>query len=142
MKISARNVFRGKVTSLREGPISAEVEVTTANGDKIVATVTDGSVKALGIAAGKEAAAIVKAPWVVLVADAPEYRFTARNQWSGKVTRVSRGAINSLVELALPGGTSLQSVVTNAAVDELGLAAGVPVTALVKASHVLLGVSQ
>lgn len=140
MKISARNAFRGKVTALREGPISAEVEVTTASGDKIVATVTDGSVKALGMAVGKEAVALVKASWVVLMAGAPEYRFTARNQLSGKVAKVSRGAVNSQVEVELSGGTALHAVVTNEAVGELALAVGTPVTALIKASHVLLGV--
>lgn len=71
---------------------------------------------------------------------APEYRFTARNQLSGKVAKVSRGAVHSQGEVALPGGTALHAVVTNDAVEELGLVAGVPVTTLIKASHVLLGV--
>jgi molybdate transport system regulatory protein len=140
MRISTRNVFRGKVTALREGPISAEVEISTANGDRIVATVTDASVKSLGIGLGKEAVALVKAPWVVLMTGTPEYRFTARNQLSGKVAKVARGAVNSQVEVALPGGATVNAVVTNEAADELGLSAGVAVTALIKASHVLLGV--
>lgn len=140
MKISARNVFRGKVTALHEGPISAEVEVTTASGDKIVATVTDGSVKTLGIAVGKEAVAIIKAPWVILVAGEPEYRFTARNQLSGKVAKIDHGAVNSVVAVALPGGAVVHAVITNEAAEELGLADGVAVTALIKASHVLLAV--
>lgn len=49
MPISARNLFRGQVTALREGPVNAEVELTTATGDRIVATVTDASVKSLGV---------------------------------------------------------------------------------------------
>lgn len=140
MAMSARNVFRGKVTALNEGPINAEVEVTTANGDRIVAMVTDTSVKSLGIAAGKEAVAIIKAPWVVLMTGEPEYRFSARNQLQGVVAKITRGPVNSQVTLALAGGSSLGAVVTNDAADELGLKMGVAVMAMFKASNVLLGV--
>lgn len=140
MAISARNVFRGKVTAMHEGPVNAEVEVTTANGDRIVAMVTDTSVKSLGIAAGKEAVAIIKAPWVVLMTGKPEYRFSARNQLQGTVVKITRGPVNSQITLTLAGGSSLGAVVTNDAADELGLKAGAAVMAMFKASNVLLGV--
>jgi molybdate transport system regulatory protein len=141
MAISARNVFRGKVTALHEGPINAEVEVTTASGDKIVAMVTDTSIKSLAIAVGKEAVAIVKAPWVVLMSGKPEFRFSARNQLQGKVAKLGRGQVNTQVTLALSGGSSLSAVVTNEAADEMGLAVGAEVVAMFKASNVLLGVA-
>jgi molybdate transport system regulatory protein len=140
MAISARNVFRGKVTALHEGPINAEVEITTATGDRIVAMVTDASIKSLGIASGKEAVAIVKAPWVVLLTGKQEYRFSARNQLKGKVSKVARGAVNSQVAVMLSGGSVVNAVITNEAADELGLAVGAETTAMFKASHVLLGV--
>lgn len=140
MAISARNVFRGKVTALHEGPINAEVEVTTASGDRIVAMVTDASIKSLGIALGKEAVAVIKAPWVVLMTGKAEFHFSARNQLQGKVAKVGRGQVNSQVTLTLAGGGSLGAVVTNDAADELGLKVGAEVTAMFKASHVLLGV--
>jgi molybdate transport system regulatory protein len=140
MPISARNIFRGKVTALHEGPINAEVEITTATGDRIVAMVTDASIKSLGIAAGKEAVAIIKAPWVVLMTGKAEFRFSARNQLAGKVSKISRGAVNSQVAVTLAGGGALAAVVTNEAADELKLAVGGDVTAMFKASHVLVGV--
>lgn len=140
MAISARNVFRGKVSALREGPINAEVEITTASGDKIVAMVTDASIKSLGIAAGKEAVAVIKAPWVVLMTGKAEYRFSARNQIKGTVAKLTRGPVNSQVTLTLAGGSSLGAVVTNDAADELGLKVGAEAVAMFKASNVLLGV--
>lgn len=140
MAISARNVFRGKVTALSEGPINAEVEITTASGDRIVAMVTDASIKSLGIAAGREAVAVIKAPWVILTTGKPEFRFSARNQLPGKVSKVARGAVNSQVTLTLGGGGPLNAVVTNEAADELGLKVGADVIVMFKASHVLLGV--
>ncbi len=140
MKVSARNVFTGKITSLVDGAVNAEVELTTAGKDKLVAIVTEGSVKSLGLAVGKEAVAYVKAPWVMLLTGPQNVRFSARNQLSGKVSALVKGAINSEVGIQLPGGTVVYSVVTNEAVSELGLAVGVPATALIKASHVILGV--
>ncbi|MDR3369523.1 TOBE domain-containing protein [Rhodoferax sp.] len=140
MAISARNVFTGKVTSLKEGPINAEVEITTPGGDKIVAMVTDNSIKSLGLAVGKEAVAVVKAPWVTLLTGTPTYRFSARNQLSGSVCGMVKGAVNCQVNVALPGGTIVTAVVTAGAAADLGLAEGSSVVALFKASQVLLGV--
>ena len=61
MKVSARNVFEGTITALIDGQVNAEVEFTTAGGDRLVAVVTEGSVKALGLAPGKPVVALVKA---------------------------------------------------------------------------------
>ncbi|TLS17539.1 MAG: transporter, partial [Betaproteobacteria bacterium] len=69
MKTSARNVFSGKVSALTAGAINTEVEITTDGGDRLVAIVTQASVRELGLALGKEAFALVKAPWVILMAD-------------------------------------------------------------------------
>ena len=97
MKISARNVFEGKVSALKEGPINAEVELTTAGGDRIVAIITDTSVRSLGIAVGKPAVAVVKASAITLLPPKSPYRFTARNQLAGSIASVVKGAINSQV---------------------------------------------
>lgn len=140
MKISARNVFSGKITKLTNGAVNAEVELTTQGGDKLVAIVTEASVKSLGLADGKDAVAFVKAPWVMLLTGASDIRFSARNQLTGTVKRVAKGAVNSEVSLELRGGSLVHAIVTNDAVTELGLAEGVPATALIKASHVVIGV--
>ena len=140
MKISARNVFAGKITALKNGAVNAEVELTTAGGDKIVAIVTEASIASLGLAVGKEAVAVVKAPWVMVLAGDSNIRFSARNQLTGTVTSVNKGAVNSDVSIELTGGSLVHAVVTNDAVLELGLKAGASASALIKASHVVLGV--
>jgi molybdate transport system regulatory protein len=139
MKVSARNVFKGKITGLTDGVVNAEVELTTTGGDRIVAIVTEGSVKSLGLAVGQEAIAYVKAPWVMVLTGDSNVRFSARNQFAGKVISVSKGAINAEVAIELPGGTVVYAVITNQAVLELGLKPGAVATALIKASHVVLG---
>lgn len=140
MKISARNVFEGKITALTDGKVNAEVEVTTPGGDRIVAIVTEGSVAALGLAVGKPAIAYVKAPWVMVLAGDGGVKFSARNQLAGVVDSVQKGAVNSDIGIKLTGGLLVHAVITNEAVMELGLKPGVPACALIKASHVVLGV--
>lgn len=140
MNVSARNAFSGKITALTDGAVNAEVEIGLSGGDRIVAIVTAGSVKSLGLAVGKDAVAYVKAPWVMLLAGPQNVKFSARNQLSGTVSSVQKGAVNTEVGIQLPGGATVYAVVTNEAVMELGLKEGVAATALIKASHVILGV--
>jgi molybdate transport system regulatory protein len=140
MNVSARNVFKGKITALVDGAVNAEVELTMPGGDKIVAIVTEGSVKSLGLVVGKEAVAYVKAPWVMLLAGPANVKFSARNQLAGKVVKLQKGAVNTEVAVTLAGGTTVFAVVTNEAVMELGLKEGSEASALIKASHVILGI--
>ncbi|MEY8689851.1 MAG: molybdopterin-binding protein [Leptothrix sp. (in: b-proteobacteria)] len=139
MKISARNVFEGTVSAVKEGPISAEVSLTLPSGATIVASITEGSAQSLGIAVGKKAVAIVKAPLVLLATGTAGWQFTARNQLVGNVASIQKGPVNASVTLTLAGGTALTSIITNGAVEELGLLIGSPVTALFKAGSVVLG---
>ena len=140
MKISARNVFEGSITALVDGTVNAEVEITTPGGDRIVAVVTEDSVQSLGLAVGKPAMALIKAPWVIVVTDDSGVKLSARNQLAGTVQHIEKGAINSEIGIKLVGGTLVYAVITNEAVMELGLKPGAPATALIKASHVVIGV--
>jgi molybdate transport system regulatory protein len=140
MKVSARNVFKGKVSQVQAGAVNAEVVLTLAGGEQLVAVVTMESIKNLGIAVGKEAVALVKAPWVMLMTESSDIRLSARNCLEGKVLSVTDGAVNAEVVIELAGGSKVYSIVTRDAVAELGLAKGVSATAVIKASHIILGV--
>lgn len=63
---------------------------------------------------------------------------SARNQLAGKVTKVTRGAVNDEIELGLPGGQTIVAVVTHESTEALGLAEGGDAFALIKASWVML----
>ncbi|HVY06970.1 MAG TPA: TOBE domain-containing protein [Burkholderiales bacterium] len=141
MKISACNQLEGMISAVNAEPVSTEVTIDLAGGDKIVAVVTSESAKKLGLAKGRKAIGLVKAPLVTLLTDAGGYKFSARNQLSGVVTNVTRGAVNSEVSLKLAGGSTISAVVTNEAVAELQLATGKNATALIKASYVIVGVA-
>ncbi len=140
MKVRARNVFKGQVSNVEQGAVNAEVSLTLLGGEQLVAVVTMESVRNLGIATGKEAIALVKAPWVMLMTESSDIRLSARNCLEGTVLSVNDGAVNAEVVIELAGGTKVYSIVTRDAVAELGLAPGVNATAVIKASHIILGV--
>ncbi|BDH45971.1 transporter [Salmonella enterica subsp. enterica serovar Choleraesuis] len=140
MTISARNQLHGVVDGVTHGAVNDEVTLTLNGGGKLTAVVTQSSQKALGLEAGKQAVALIKAPWVILASENNGYRFSARNQFPGKVQQLSAGAVNSTVELITDAGFSLVAVVTNEACEEMKLGAGSRVIALVKASSILLAV--
>lgn len=64
-------------------------------------------------------------------------RISARNQLPATVTRVSRGASIANVELDV-GGQRVVASITVEAIDELGITEGAHVTAVVKASDVMI----
>ena len=65
MKLSARNQFAGKVVSVEKGAVNDIVKLDTAIGT-ITATISDGAVQELGLAAGKDAVAVIKATSVMV----------------------------------------------------------------------------
>jgi molybdopterin-binding protein len=69
MKISARNVLKGKVKSVTDGAVNTEVVVELPGGQEIVSVITKASAERLGLARGKEVYAVIKASSVLLAAD-------------------------------------------------------------------------
>ena len=64
-------------------------------------------------------------------------KLSARNQLSGTVKSINKGAAIANVELDV-GGQRLVASITVEAVQELGLSEGSQVTAIIKASDVIL----
>lgn len=69
MKISARNVLKGKVKSVASGAVNVEVAVEVAPGLEITSIITKKSCETLGLAPGKPAYVIIKASNVMLGVD-------------------------------------------------------------------------
>ncbi len=69
MKLSARNLLKGKVSKITMGAVNAEVEIELTGGQTIVSIITINSVKRLGLAVGKEAYAMIKASSVMIAVD-------------------------------------------------------------------------
>ncbi|WAR43980.1 TOBE domain-containing protein [Methylomonas rapida] len=140
MQASARNQFSGTVSEVIIGAVNAEVHVGLKGGETLVASVTKESVEKLGIKAGLEVVALVKAPQVIIITDFGGYKISARNQLPGTVTEVKPGAVNSEIDIELAGGDKVAATVTNDSVETLGLRKGQAVTATFKAGAVILAV--
>jgi molybdopterin-binding protein len=69
MKISARNVFAGTVSTVVRGPVSTEVTVHLAKGIDIVSVITSHSARRLKLKKGKRAYALIKADSVIVGVD-------------------------------------------------------------------------
>jgi molybdopterin-binding protein len=69
MKISARNVLKGKVVKIIEGAVNSEVIIKTAGGEEIVSVITKESVASLDLKVGKEVYAVIKASNVMVAID-------------------------------------------------------------------------
>ena len=140
MKISARNVLPGSVIGITKGAVNTEIVLSLRGGEVVVAVITNASVDRLGLQTGTEAFAIIKATDVMVGKGLETARLSARNILAGEVAELHEGAVNSEVEIRLPGGTVLAASITKESVQALGLKRGDAVSAVVKASHVMVGV--
>jgi molybdate transport system regulatory protein len=65
-------------------------------------------------------------------------KLSTRNQLAGSVTAVITGEAMAVVKVQLDGGPELTSSITKEAADDLGLAVGSKVIALIKSTEVAL----
>ncbi len=65
-------------------------------------------------------------------------KYGAKNQLVGTVREIKRGTVMSQVNLDIPADSSMSSVLTLEALDELGINEGDQLKVIVKAVNVLL----
>ncbi len=69
MKISARNMLKGKIKQVVEGAVNTEVTVVLPNNVEIVSIITKTSSRNLDLKEGKEVYAVIKASNVMIATD-------------------------------------------------------------------------
>lgn len=142
MKSSARNQFLGKVIRVTKGAVNGEVELDLGDGMQMVAIITNESIEDLRLKKGREAYALIKASSPILVLEEDGARTSARNRLCGEVVSCIEGAVNGEVGLELAGGKRLTAIITNDSIKNLGLKEGVRACALIKASNVIVAVTD
>lgn len=140
MKTSARNEFTGVIHALIPGSVNTEVVLDIGKGQQLVAIITNESVVELGLAIGVTALALIKAPWVIVMAENTPIKTSARNRLCGVVSVCEAGAVNGEVVMTLDGGHELAAIITQGSMQGLGLKPGVRVCALIKSSHIVIAV--
>ncbi len=142
MKTSARNQFSGKVKAIYAGTTNDEIVVDIGQDLEVIATITRGSTKRLGLAVSKEVIALIKAPWIILADASDDYEFSTCNNFASEITAIIKGSVNSEIYLKTQGNMELVSIVTNESVANLQLEVGKKVKALFKAPHVILATKK
>jgi len=66
MKLSTRNILKGKVAELKEGRVMAKMKVDIGGGNLITSTITVEAVQDLGIKVGDEVCVLIKATSVMI----------------------------------------------------------------------------
>jgi len=140
MRTSARNALRGTVTAIADGAVNAEVALAVSDTTTLTAIITRDSVRELGLFPGREATALIKAPFVILAPADEARRTSVRNRIEGTVARREDGAVNTEISLDIGGGKTLVAIITRHSADDLGLPVGAPACALIDASHIILAV--
>ena len=69
MRISARNVLKGKIKQVQHGAVNSEVIIELGGGIEVVSIITKHSAEALALAKGKEVYAVIKASNVMIATD-------------------------------------------------------------------------
>jgi molybdopterin-binding protein len=69
MKLSARNILKGKVLKVVKGAVNSEVVIELPGGEKLVSIITNASVATLGLKKGKDAYAVIKASNIMVAVD-------------------------------------------------------------------------
>ena len=137
MHISVRNQLVATVTELQKGAVNTLVTLTMPGGSQLYAIITNEAVTGLKLEAGEMVKAFFKASNVLLaVGRVPS--LSARNKLEGTAKRVTKGGINAEVNIVLPEGDVLTSIITNEAVQALGINEGDPVVVVIKATDVMI----
>jgi molybdopterin-binding protein len=69
MKLSTRNVIKGKVVEVKEGAVAAKVRIDIGGGNILTSTITVDAVRELAIREGDEVFALIKASSVMVMKD-------------------------------------------------------------------------
>ncbi|HEY7550346.1 MAG TPA: molybdopterin-binding protein [Hyphomicrobiaceae bacterium] len=66
MKLSARNQLKGKIVEVRKGATTAHIRIDLGHGVAITSSITNEAVDELGLKAGDDAVAVIKASDVMI----------------------------------------------------------------------------
>jgi molybdopterin-binding protein len=69
VKLSARNVLKGKIVEVRKGQTTAHVRIDIGGGNVVTASITNEAVDELKLATGQSASAVIKASDVMVAID-------------------------------------------------------------------------
>ena len=134
--LSARNQLPGIIKSISRGNVTAEIIIVTATGVEISSIITLGSCVRMNLEPGDKVIAVVKASDVI-IAVGDNFTISCRNNILGTIKKINSGSVNDEIVIDA-NGTKLVSVITKNSVERLKLTEDMKVSALIKASNVIV----
>lgn len=139
LRTSARNQLLATVRQIHSDGLNDRIELQLpGNEQQLMALITHTSTERLNLKVGDPVFALVKASWVRLVAHNPLAQPAADNLLVGNVQQFERGALETEVQILLPGGTQLTALHDSKQIDALGLAVNGPVYAQIDPEQIIL----
>ncbi|MBN1974227.1 MAG: TOBE domain-containing protein [Sedimentisphaerales bacterium] len=134
--LSARNQLSGEIKSISRGEVTAEVIIITSGGVEISSIITLGSCVRMNLEPGDNVIAVVKASDVI-VAIGSDFVISCRNNIQGIIKKIISGPVSNEIVIDADG-TELVSIITQSSVKRLKLIENMKVSALIKASNVIV----
>lgn len=138
MKISARNQLEGRVELIQVGQINAEVYVKLKSGYTIVSVITNEAVKALALKQSDHVTVFFKSSSVLVTTDIT-LNISARNKLQGVIENMSVGEVNANLHINIGNEETIVAVITVNSIKALQMKMGTGVSAIIKASDVMIG---
>jgi molybdate transport system regulatory protein len=136
-RISARNQLKGTVTGITSGEAMSLVTIQCGTA-RFVSAITNEAAQELGLRPNDSVIALIKSTEAMIMKGAVEHvKLSARNKISGQVVEVRRGAAMASVTIDA-GGFTVGAAITREAAEDLQIAKGDRVTAVFKATEVIL----
>jgi molybdate transport system regulatory protein len=137
VKTSARNQFLGCVAGWKARAGLVDVELSLQDGERMVATITPESVHSMGLGLETEVYALVKAPWISVVARRPPAH-SQRNCLAGSLQGLRQSGANMQLEVVTQSGVRIVAAMPSALVLQRGLVRGMAVWAGFATDSVIL----
>jgi molybdate transport system regulatory protein len=137
LRISARNVFRAEVVSVRKWPVDVEVTLHISGAHKLYSIVTNDAAEDLDLQPGRNVIALVKSSFIEIVSSA-QSATDARNLFTGVVSRRTDAERNCELLIDIGAGKTMTAVLPRRRIEELGIEEGSQVTARFAPEDVIL----
>ncbi len=138
MQISARNQLVGKVDLIQQGKVNSEVYIKLNSGYTMVSVITNDAVRDLKLQCRDEVIAFFKSSCVLVTTDIT-LNISARNKFQGTITNMQIGEVNAQLHINIGNDDTIMSVITLNSIRALNIKMGMSVSAIIKASDVMIG---
>lgn len=138
MQISARNQISGTVELIEHGKINAEIFIKLKSGYTLVSVITNTAATNLNLEIGDDVVAIFKSSTVLITTDIT-LNISARNKFDGIVDSINQDEINAELVIDIGNSEKIASIITSSSLERLKIEKGSQVSAIIKASDVIIG---